>query len=98
MPHEVNGESAAGAGLTRQFDRTMVRFGDPFYDRETQSETVLLARTGFVDTIEPFEDTLCGFWSYADTGIGDPDTGIGALRFKGRGDFASRRRISDGIV
>ena len=54
-PRQCHSKSRPGPGLAFDSDASLVLFGNPQPDRQTQARASLLAGTGFVDPVEPLE-------------------------------------------
>src|ERR1017187_2649719 len=93
-----DGKSAAGAGVGDEGHIAVVRFGDPLYNGEAQTEAAILAGAGSVGAVKALEDVRGGVGGNAHAGGGDADAEPGIFCFERGRDMAARERVADGVV
>ena len=70
---EQYGERGARSGLAGEVYRALMRFGNPFHDREPKPKSAVLAGAGLIAAVESLENVGRGFGGNADSGVGHLD-------------------------
>ena len=76
---QVNAEATAFSELTFYLNITVMRLGDVFDDRQTQTRTAHIAAAGFVHPVEAFEQPRQMLLSNADAMVLNADNQLGIM-------------------